>query len=391
MADTMDLGSIAERREGSSPSRCTSEADSLAQAKLFFSSVSHDIRTPLNAIIGYAELLKLGISDPKEREKALDAIVTSGRTLLELINDVLDISKLDAGAMTIVPKPTKCDELAADIVATFGHEALKRGISVVAETVGDIPVLMVDPQRLRQILFNLVGNAVKFTKKGSVRVRVGYSSETLTIRVVDTGVGMKLDELDRIMLPFAQASNTVAGGTGLGLAICNGLAKRMGGSITVRSVYGKGSAFIVSLKGVEKSDRSSVFHVADIDGAANLPRIRDLRILIVDDSPVNRAVLSALIARVGKSEVVECESGAEALAKLQSERFDLVLSDLWMPGMSGVELARRIRAVSALKDMPVYAVTADVEARRPEVESMFTGLLLKPVTLARVSQMLSRI
>lgn len=391
MADTMDLGSIAERRVGSSPTRCTSEAESLAQAKLFFSNVSHDIRTPLNAIIGYAELLKLGISDPKEREKALDAIVTSGRTLLELINDVLDISKLDAGAMAIVPKPTRCGELAEDVVATFGHEADKRGIKVMAKTVGRMPVLTVDPQRLRQILFNLVGNAVKFTKKGSVRVRVGYSSGTLTIRVVDSGIGMKSGELERIMLPFAQASNTVAGGTGLGLAICSGLAKRMGGSITVRSVYGKGSAFIVTLKDVAEADRGSMLHAADVDSAADLPRMRSLRILLVDDSPVNRSVLSAIIARVGKSEVVECESGAEALAQLQAGCFDLVLTDLLMPEMGGVELVRRIRAVPELKNLPVYAVTADVEARKPEVESMFTGLLLKPVTLARVSQMLRRI
>ena len=119
--------------------------------------------------------------------------------------------------------------------------------------------------------------------------------------------------------------------------------------------------------------------------------MRSLRILLVDDSPVNRSVLSAIIARVGKSEVVECESGAEALAQLQAGCFDLVLTDLWMPEMGGVELVRRIRAVPELKNLPVYAVTADVEARKPEVESMFTGLLLKPVTLARVSQMLRRI
>ena len=217
---------------------------------MFFSIVSHDIRTPLNAIIGYSELLRHGLDDKTERDEALDSICASGTTLLQLVNDVLDLAKMDAGKIILRPEPVRLDRLTDEVFKSCRLVASQKGIELVNRT-AEVPTVMLDGHRFRQILFNLIGNAVKFTERGSVTVMASYSGKRLDVAVADTGCGIEADMLTRVLDPFVQAldpshSADRAGGTGLGLSICRGLVDVMGGSFTVESEVGKGSTFWVN-------------------------------------------------------------------------------------------------------------------------------------------------
>ena len=355
---------------------------------LFFSTVSHDIRTPLNAIIGYSQLLKSGIANETERNAALGNVINCGNMLLDLINDVLDISKLEAGSMAIVPRPVNVGDLVQEIAAAFRHEIEAKELALRVE-VGWMPILLVDPQRLRQILFNLVGNAVKFTSAGSISIHVAYSDGELTLDVADTGKGIPPEGLTKLMKPFAQIDSGAGKGegTGLGLAICHGLAKRMGGGITVTSEVGKGSVFRVLLRGVHPAEPGALFesrNAAPVVPAAN----RDGNVLVVDDSRVNRSVLRALLKRFGFNHVDEAENGAEAFVMLHQKRYELVLTDLWMPEMDGEDFVRCVRGDLSLANLPIYAVTADVESQKRDASALFTGMILKPVTFEKLSEIL---
>ena len=360
----------------------------------FFSSVSHDIRTPLNAIIGFSELLKSGIEDEEERRNALNAITTSGSTLLELVNDILNLSKLEANKMVFNPEWTDLAKLASGVLHSFDTAVMPEKVRLV-EDFGDLPSVSVDMQRIRQILFNLIGNAVKFTEHGEVRLALrfeapaGVASGTgrLTMAVTDTGCGITPENQKRLMQPFVQVEshgNAQKNGTGLGLFICKQLAQRMGGALTLESEFGKGSTFTVTLPTVEFSTRRKM-EPSEADDSMTIVR-RDLRILVVDDVPVNRHVLQAMLKHLQIQHVTFAENGAEALRLLHDapDAFNLILTDLWMPEMNGEALVREIRRDQRWQELPVYAVTADAEAQRSFAESGFTGLLLKPVTLDKL-------
>ena len=218
---------------------------------MFFSIVSHDIRTPLNAILGYTELLQVGLWNQAERDAALESIRASGTTLLELVNDVLDLAKMDAGRMTLQPGPVRLDKLTGEVFASFRMAAEGKGIDLVNRTAG-VPEVLLDEHRFRQILFNLVGNAVKFTSRGSVTVTATRSGTNLEVSVSDTGCGIPRDMLGSILDPFVQVQDPThsadrANGTGLGLSICRRLVEMMGGELHVESEPGKGSSFIFTL------------------------------------------------------------------------------------------------------------------------------------------------
>ena len=241
------------------------EREKAKEKSYFFSTVSHDIRTPLNAIIGFSEMLKSGLSTKEERVQAEDAIIASGKTLLGLVNDVLDLSKLESGKMEILPEPTDCTKLLREVTDAFKVASGKAGIEVRCRVEG-MPPMMVDPQRIRQILFNLVGNAVKFTHEGHVEIRASFAksneepSGTLCIEVEDTGCGISKDDLGRIGSAYVQVGSSMSrnGGTGLGLAICKQLAAAMGGRIDVESELGKGSTFTVTIPGVKVVESGGV-------------------------------------------------------------------------------------------------------------------------------------
>jgi|GEM_PF-1637848 len=377
------------------------ERDKALQAEkaksFFFSTVSHDIRTPLNSIIGFSEMLQLGIDDPKEKAMALDAIITSGQTLLELINDVLDLSKLEAGKMELRPMPTNIAELVAKVANAFELATSRKSVKLRTE-VGKMPLLKLDPQRMRQILFNLIGNAVKFTERGSITIRAAYTDGTFALSVADTGCGISPENISKLMSPYVQlqqARDSISGtGTGLGLAICKQLAKQMKGALELESTVGIGSTFTLRVPNVEaftKEESEAYFgkHKAPKAEPHLDESIREKRILIADDQKLNQLVLQTMLSRLGIHKVLTVENGKEALEILESaEPVDLVLTDMFMPVMDGTALVREIRNSPRLAGLAVYVITADVEMQNGYRELGFDDMLIKPVTLDNLKELL---
>ena len=360
---------------------------------MFFSIVSHDIRTPLNAILGYSELLQHGVGSEAEKEEALKSIRASGTTLLELVNDVLDLAKLDSGKMTLRSEPVRLAHLADEVFASFKMVAAEKGIDLVNRADG-VPTVLLDEHRFRQILFNIVGNAVKFTAQGSVTVAATYADTKLEVSVSDTGCGIPHDMLTHILDPFVQVQDPShaadrASGTGLGLAICRSLVEAMGGELAVESELGKGSTFKVRIPGVATSGENA----KPIDEPKPDPALVKLpqHVLVVDDSSVNRAVLTAHLKRAGVASIDHACDGGEALEKISSateagDPFDFVFSDVWMPNMNGLEFIEKLRADSRFSRLPVFALTADTEHGNDARSKLFSGILLKPLTSAKLME-----
>ena len=370
---------------------------------LFFSIVSHDIRTPLNAILGYSELLQNDATSQADRDVALKSISASGTTLLQLVNDVLDLAKIDAGKMTLQPEPVLLNQLTDEVFSSFWRAADEKGIKLVNNT-EDVPTVMIDGHRFRQVLFNLIGNAVKFTKRGSVTVSASYAGETLDVSVSDTGCGIAADMLTHILDPFVQVQDPThaadrAGGTGLGLSICKRLVDAMGGELYVESELGKGSTFRARIPGVSKVESGGV----ESGGVKDLPSpthplthsFTRKHVLVVDDSPVNQKVLSAFLKKAGIASIDLAGDGAEALSKLDSSAkagnpYDFVFSDFWMPNMNGLEFIEKLRADSRFGHLPAIAVTADTEFHKDSRFRLFNDVLLKPLTYGKLMEVFKK-
>ena len=368
---------------------------------MFFSIVSHDIRTPLNAILGYAELLQKGAESESDRTLALKSIRASGTTLLQLVNDVLDLAKMEAGKMVLKPEPVLLNQLTDEVFSSFWRDADEKGVKLVNDT-EDVPTVMIDGHRFRQILFNLIGNAVKFTQKGSVTVSASYRETTLVVSVSDTGCGIAPDMIDRVLDPFVQVidpshSADRAAGTGLGLSICRRLVETMGGELGVKSELGVGSTFRITIPGVKtageregmKGIGENPLNPLDPLNPSHTPH----RVLVVDDSPVNRRVLTAFLKKAEIARIDEACDGEEALAALDSaakagDPHDFVFSDFWMPNMNGLELVEKLRADPRFRYLPIYAVTADTEFHKDSRSRFFNGILLKPLTYDKLVEVL---
>ena len=381
---------------------------------MFFSMVSHDIRTPLNSIIGFSEMLREGVADPKERAENIENILFSSHTLLSLVNDVLDLSKLDAEKMKFSSAPCDFPALLSRVAGTFRFQVEQKGIEL-RVAAAPMPPLMLDEERVRQVLVNLVSNAIKFTDAGSVELSADWTpaadgaSGALRFSVRDTGCGIAPEDQPRVLEPFVQvdAAHNPTGGTGLGLPICHRLLVRMGGELRLESEPGKGSTFTGILRSVavapalpspdspastdstDSTDSTpSTSSTDSTDSTAASHPVRSA--LVVDDVPVNLLVEKAMLQRAGVAEIVTAPSGTAALEALEKHgAFDLVLTDLWMPEMDGYALCAHLRADERWKKLPVYAVTADVEARKVAAERGFDGLLLKPVTIESLARFLS--
>ena len=361
---------------------------------MFFSIVSHDIRTPLNAILGYSELLQHGIASQAEKDEALESIRASGTTLLQLVNDVLDLAKMDAGKMTLRNEPVSLARLTDEVFASFRMAASGKGIELSNRTAA-VPEVMLDGHRFRQILFNLVGNAVKFTDRGSVTVAAAYDGANLEVAVSDTGCGIAPDMLTRVLDPFVQVLDPShaadrAGGTGLGLSICRSLVNTMGGELTVESEPGKGSTFKARIPGVAAAGAGQAAANAAPEPAEK-PKELPKRVLVVDDSPVNRAVLTAFLKKAGIADIEQAYDGEEAFAKIDKAAkagrpHDFVFSDFWMPNMNGLELIEKLRADSRFAKLPVFAVTADTEFHHDTRSKLFNGIMLKPLTYGKLME-----
>ncbi|MBR4654283.1 MAG: response regulator [Kiritimatiellae bacterium] len=335
--------------------------------------------------------------DQEEREEALKSIRASGTTLLQLVNDVLDLAKMDAGKLVLKTAPVRLDQLTGDVFTSFRMDAAAKGIRLV-NRMADLPTLLLDGHRFRQILFNLLGNAVKFTEHGSVTVSASYDDGNLKVSVADTGCGIASDMLTRILDPFVQVQDPShaadrAGGTGLGLSICRSLVEAMGGNLVVESELGKGSTFKVCIPGVVSSTEP-VATAAEAKPGDTL-KVLPKHVLVVDDSPVNRAVLTALLKKAGVTSVDLACDGVEAFMALDSAMktgnpHDFVFSDFWMPNMNGLELIEKLRADSRFSRLPVFAVTADTESNGDARTRFFTGVLLKPLTYGKLMDVLGR-
>ena len=375
-----------------------------AKAKsYFFSTVSHDIRTPLNAIVGFSEMLEAGFKTEAERKEAIAAILMSSKTLLGLVNDVLDLSKLESGKMEILPEPTDCPRLMHAMMDAFRVSSGRHDIELRCR-VGAMPPLMLDPQRIRQIVFNLVGNAMKFTEKGHVELRATFNRDKSTdagefrLEVEDTGCGISEEGLKHIGSAYVQVGTSMSrnGGTGLGLAICKQLMAAMGGRLEVDSMLGVGSTFSVVIPRVKIAEsapdaQERVPPAADAQEsipAAQMPH----RILLVDDSKMNLMVINAILKRLGDFDVAMAKDGKEAIDMLtnpETKPFDLVMTDMWMPNLDGEGLVRAIRQTPSIATLPVLAITADVEVRNKAAEMGFNGILLKPVTIDTLGKAIS--
>ena len=369
------------------------DARNADRAKSYFlATMSHELRTPLNAVIGFSELLQEGDIPRQEQEDYLRSINLAGRALLKLINGVLDLSKIEADQLELVPQPTDLAVLLQEIYAIFRHRTEQKGLRFSLQCPADLPLLELDSLRLRQILLNLVGNAVKFTEAGSVDIVVEFQRRaadwgTLLIHVRDTGIGVSREYQEKIFQPFVQQESTrdsrIYEGTGLGLAISQRLAGKMGGVILLESRINCGSDFSLRL------DRVAIDVQGPVSPESEPEPERSTtfrRVLVVDDVSMNLKVLAAMLKKL-KMEVRSAVSGKEALELLRQEVADVLLTDLWMPGMDGGELARRIRWESAWRKMKLVAVTADTEAKNNFDMSEFDAILLKPVSLEKLKSL----
>jgi len=373
------------------------QAERASKAKSeFLANMSHEIRTPLNAIIGFAELLEGRQLSPDEQH-FISAIAVSGRNLLRLINDILDLSKIEAGALELHPDPVDLRVLFQEILGVFEWKARTRNISLGLDIgEGVPPALFLDETRFRQILFNLIGNAMKFTEQGQIGVRVGCERRTaretvdLRVEIADTGIGIAEDQLGLIFRTYLQQKGQDEHkymGTGLGLSITKRLVEAMGGSIGVFSSPGAGSVFSFSIPNLMPASMQA----SETPTGEPLCRFSTARILVVEDNPTNARLMEAFLDEFGLSSRV-LPSGEEVVEQVKSYRPSLVLMDLHLPVVDGWAATRALRQDIQTATVPIVAVTADGLASRHQeaFEAGVDALITKPFTKGGFHKVLGR-
>ena len=369
VAISVDVTELRQRERDLKKAQAAALAASNAKSA-FLANMSHEIRTPLNGILGMAQVLEMGALAPEQRDQ-VQTILDSGRNLMALLNDVLDLSKIEAGKIAIVKADTDLIHTLRRLHRLWKPKAEESGLEFYLSLDAELPpVLNFDAVRVRQCVSNLISNAIKFTAKGRVEVFVTAKAmadgeHLVKIRVSDTGVGMDEETTGRLFRPFTQADDSTSrkyGGTGLGLSITRSLAELMGGEASVRSEIGRGSEFTFTFMAGEAAPQHRVVNegvtLNEEDTRSQL-KSQNLRLLLVDDHPINRQV-AGLFLRPFNMRIVEATNGKEALAALASEEFDLVLLDVHIPVMDGTQTIRHIRASDeAWSNIPVIALTAD--------------------------------
>jgi signal transduction histidine kinase/DNA-binding response OmpR family regulator len=399
---------LVAAKEAAETAREQAEAANAAKSE-FLANMSHEIRTPMNAILGFSELLRTQLAASKERNY-LDAISSSGRTLLTLINDILDLSKIEAGKLELQYEPVSVARVADEIQKVFSIKAGEKGIKLLTEIDPKLPRgLMLDEVRLRQVLFNVVGNALKFTEKGHVKIRawaesmaVGVSSSAadepdetrvnLVLEVSDTGIGIPKAQQEHVFGAFSQVagqSTRKFGGTGLGLTITKRLTEMMHGVITVQSEPGRGSAFRFMFPNVAITELAESDAIAT-DGQGDFSQFAPATILVADDVALNRALVAGYFEGTAHK-LITATNGLEALEQAEKHRPDVILMDMRMPELDGYEATKRLKANPALKGIAVIAVTAssfrEEEAR---ARKACDGFIRKPFNRAELIAELKR-
>jgi signal transduction histidine kinase/CheY-like chemotaxis protein/HPt (histidine-containing phosphotransfer) domain-containing protein len=369
-------------------------AEQASRAKTaFLANMSHEIRTPMTAILGYSDLMLAPAQTTSDRVNCLHVIRRNARHLTELINDILDVSKIEADRMTVEKLPCDLPQLVVDVTSMLRSRAAEKGIALRVEFDGPIPrTIRTDSLRLKQVLMNLVGNAIKFTQHGEVRVTVraaelpDAAASRVTFDIADTGIGMSPDQVERLFQPFVQADESTTrryGGTGLGLVISQRLARLMGGDVTARSTPGHGSTFTVHIDG---GPLAGVPLLTGLTESVLQPAAEERpdeirlagRILLAEDGPDNRHLITLLLTTAG-AQVAVAENGRIAVDMARAQSFDLILMDMQMPELDGYGAASELRRRGVT--LPIVALTAHAMAgdREKCITAGCTDYLTKPI------------
>ena len=382
--------------------KARAKADDTTRAKSeFLANMSHEIRTPLTTIIGFSETLLDAQLSGKERQKAVTAIRNSGKHLYDIINDVLDISKIEAGKLEIEVLAVSPMDLVRETVCILESKATDRGLQILTEF--DVPLpktIMTDPTRLKQILLNLCGNAVKFTQSGNISIELSFNAENrqMVFTVSDTGIGMSQEQVAKVFSPFHQAEKSTTrfyGGTGLGLSISKQLAQRLGGDITCRSEVGKGTRFTLSISAgdelpgewVREVDQNREVCISPVQ-RADTPQLSG-RVLLAEDTPDIQTLITMLLEKAGLS-VQAVDNGAAAVRHGMQENFDLIIMDMQMPVLDGLAAIQQLREAGC--QQPIVALTANAtqEDKNRCLNAGADDFMVKPVDVDVFYHVLSR-
>ncbi len=393
-----DITPLEQTKAELEKSKQAAEAANEAKSA-FLANMSHEIRTPMNAILGFADIMRRGLDQThEERSEYLSIIHSSGEHLLSLINDILDLSKVESGRMQVESIECHPHVVVKDVLATFTIRAREKGLSLTWSARDVIPeTITSDPLRLRQILTNLVGNAIKFTEQGGIHIEMEQCHKPdgprIAFHVADTGIGIASENIGHIFQPFSQADSSTTrrfGGTGLGLSISRRLAELMGGELNAVSEPGQGSIFTVTI-GTGDISQSRMLNEASIRELmssvsrkhSHQKRLPPCRLLVVDDGDSNRHLVRLVMERAGAT-IDEARDGLEALEQVQQHRYDLILMDVQMPRMDGTTAATRMRQAGI--SIPLIAMTAHAMSEQVAAikESGFSHVLTKPVDIDKL-------
>lgn len=365
----------------------------------FLANMSHEIRTPMNAILGFAEIAKNEETDKKIRGY-LETILSSGKSLLSLINDILDLSKIEAGKIDLKYSPVSISYLVQDVVNMFSQTVNKKGLELFVDESNKIPkALLMDEYRIRQVLINLINNAVKFTEKGHIRLSINCtnaqdfrSKVDLILSVEDTGIGIPEEQQNKIFNAFEQgklSKENKYGSTGLGLAISKQIVEMMGGQISVKSTLGKGAIFTIIIRNVKIAAAKSISKQEHEINYSSL-FFDKATILIADDIDYNRELLSEYLIDWDFN-LIFAENGKEAIEKVKKMKIDCVLLDMKMPVMDGETCANKLKSDKLFKDIPIIAITASaLKVSQERISRICDGYLHKPVSKSELVRELIR-